>query len=211
MDQQQKDERGSGPATPAGGVLAWHFLPADRCLRYGDGRVVEAGRAYETLFPYRYGRRTYDLPTLCEAGMHGSVRALDALQYAGGAVVCRVVVSGDVAHGDDKIVGRRRTVLAMADATMVLHAFACDQAEEALRRYDPNPDPRSLAAIETKRRWMRGEATDEELAAARAAARAAGAAAWDAARDAANVALEDMLFDLLGITRETGAAWEVPS
>jgi hypothetical protein len=59
-------------------------------------------------------------------------------------------------------------------------------------------DARSLAALDVSERYANGEATDEELAAARAAARdaaraaardaaraAAWAAAWDAARDAA--------------------------
>ena len=71
----------------------------------------------------------------------------------------------------------------------ILHEFACRCVEMALALI-PNPDPRSVAAIEAKRKWMRGEITDEELAAARdaatevtardAAARynAAWAAAW---------------------------------
>ena len=57
-----------------------------------------------------------------------------------------------------------------------LHEFACRCAEEALKLVK-NPDPRSVAAIEAKRRWMRGEIGDEELAAARAAAWAAAMAA----------------------------------
>ena len=55
-------------------------------------------------------------------------------------------------------------------------------------------DPRSTAALDVAERHANGNATDKELAAARAAARAAAwaaaraaawAAAWDAARDAA--------------------------
>ena len=65
-----------------------------------------------------------------------------------------------------------------------LHEFACRCAEEALKRVD-NPDPRSVAAIESKRKWLRGEISDEELTAASAAA---WDAAWDAARDAARAA-----------------------
>jgi len=53
-----------------------------------------------------------------------------------------------------------------------LHEFACRCAERALALID-NPDPRSVAAIATKRAWLRGEATNAELAAAEAAARAA--------------------------------------
>ena len=66
----------------------------------------------------------------------------------------------------------------------ILHEFACRCAEYALSFVD-NPDPRSIAAIEAKRKWLRGEIKDEELRAAWAAARAA---AWDAARAAARAA-----------------------
>ena len=74
----------------------------------------------------------------------------------------------------------------------ILHEFACRCAEYALSFVD-NPDPRSIAAIDAKRKWLRGEIKDKELRAARAAARdaawaAARAAAWDAAWDAAGAA-----------------------
>ena len=66
----------------------------------------------------------------------------------------------------------------------ILHEFACRCAEYALS-FVESPDPRSVAAIEAKRKWLRGEISDYELAAARAAAKAAARdAAWDA-RDAA--------------------------
>jgi hypothetical protein len=67
----------------------------------------------------------------------------------------------------------------------ILHEFACRCAEYALSFAD-NPDPRSIAAIEAKRKWLRGEITNKELYAADAAAwDAADAAAWDAAWNAA--------------------------
>ena len=65
-----------------------------------------------------------------------------------------------------------------------LHEFACRCAEEALKLVK-DPDPRSVAAIEAKRKWLKGEITDEELAAASAAA---WAAAWAAASAAASAA-----------------------
>ena len=74
----------------------------------------------------------------------------------------------------------------------VLHEFACQFAGRALNRAERagyTVDQRSRTAIEIKRRWLRGEATDEELHAARDAAwSAARDAAWDAARDAARSA-----------------------
>ena len=72
----------------------------------------------------------------------------------------------------------------------ILHEFACVCAEHALTLID-NPDPRSVKAIEVKRAWMRGEATDKELDTARYAACDADAAcaacyACDAACFASN-------------------------
>ena len=67
-------------------------------------------------------------------------------------------------------------------------ALACARRVQHLMR-----DPRSIAALDTRERWLRGEATDEEMNAARAAARdaardardAAEVSAWDAASTAA--------------------------
>ena len=61
----------------------------------------------------------------------------------------------------------------------ILHEIACRYAEDALSRID-NPDPRSIHAIAVKRRWIAGEATDEELAAAGADADAAARVAAEA-------------------------------
>lgn len=61
---------------------------------------------------------------------------------------------------------------------------ACDCAETALR-YVPEGEDRPRLAIETARRWARGEATVEEVRAADAAARAAACDAGNAAAYAA--------------------------
>ena len=71
----------------------------------------------------------------------------------------------------------------------ILHEFACRCAEYALS-FVESPDPRSIAAIEAKRKWLRGEITGTELDSAHYAAMYAArdavlAAAQDAARDAA--------------------------
>src|SRR3990167_5345665 len=134
--------------------------------------------------------------------MHGSIRPLDALQYAPGPIVCRVRLWGDVVQDGDKLVARHREVIAMADATRTLHEFAIWCAERALALI-PTPNPRSLNALRVKRAWLDGKATDAELTVARAAARAvawdaawaARAAARDAARDAARAAAWDAVWD----------------
>ena len=174
-------------------MLAWHFLREDKRLGYYDGRLVEVGVPLECKGD----------PVLCDNGMHGSVRLVDALRYAAGPIVCRVEIEGDVIEGDDKLCGRRRTVLWMLDATRILHEFACMCAEDALALVE-QPDERNVAAIEAKRKWLDGKITDEELDAAwtaswgaaqdaawsaRAIALAALAAVYAAARDAAGAAM----------------------
>lgn len=84
----------------------------------------------------------------------------------------------------------------------VLHEYACRCAEYALT-FVREPDSRSIAAIEAKRKWLRGEISNDDLTAARAAAwdtacdaaDAAAWAAWDAACDAAYDAAWDAAWD----------------
>ena len=74
------------------------------------------------------------------------------------------------------------------DAEKFSRLLACDYAEHVLHLFEAQcpGDDRPHKTIEVARRYARGEAMEEALAAARAAAwDAAGAAAWDAARPAA--------------------------
>lgn len=148
-------------------IMAWHFCRDNRRLKYGDNREIRVGETLTVDGP----------PELCKRGLHGSVLIIDALGYAAAITLCRVEIGGEIVHGNDKLAGTTRRCVAMADATMMLHEFACRCAEKALA-LAKTPDPRSLAAIEAKRAWMRGEISDEQLATARASA-------WDAARGAA--------------------------
>jgi hypothetical protein len=61
-----------------------------------------------------------------------------------------------------RLTDRQRHEFALACARRVQHLMT---------------DPRSIAALDTRERWLRGEATDAEMDAALAAARAAWAAA----------------------------------
>ena len=158
-------------------------------LPHGDGRIVRAGETLTVPGPV----------VLCERGLHASVRAIDALEYAPGSIVCRVRMGGEIVapKGENKLAATERTVLWMADADRALHEFAVWVARQALlreRKRGREPDKRSWNALRVKARWIQGKATEAELAAARdaawdaarAAARAAAmAAAWDAARAAA--------------------------
>ncbi len=78
----------------------------------------------------------------------------------------------------------------------IIREFSCWCGENALSII-PDPDQRSIDGIIAKRKWLRGEISDEELEVARVAAReaagvtagvTAGAAAREAAGDAAGAA-----------------------
>jgi hypothetical protein len=91
---------------------------------------------------------------------------------------------------DDKLWAVLRKELLPAH---ILHEFACICAEHALlreREAGREPDPRSWAAIEAKRKWMRREISDEALSEARTKARAAVRAASNTATEAARAAVE---------------------
>lgn len=90
----------------------------------------------------------------------------------------------------------------------ILHEFACRCAEYALS-FVESPDPRSIAAIEAKRKWLCGKITDAELDAARGEARdAAHDATMYAARIAARVAAQDAAWVIARVIAQD-AAWAV--
>jgi len=158
--------------------LGWHWLLPSRKLQYAPFSRVRSGRAL----------KARGALSLCHNGMHASRRALDALNYAPGPVICRVILEGEIIEGDDKACARIRKCLWMADATEVLHRFACRVAWEALkaeRNVGREPPAASWEAIRVKLRWLSGKATTEELSAAWSAA---GSAADSPAESAASFA-----------------------
>jgi len=172
---------------------AWHFIPANRKLRYGDGRIVTPGNVY-----YDDNRSN---GKLCESGLlHWSPKVIDAFNYAPGPVLCEVEPGGEIFYtaGDEKGGSTERYVIRMADVTNVLHEAECQFAEQALQLIE-KPDPRSLAAIQAKRDLIAGKIADKELHAARVAAWAAAEpAVWDdAAWAAIRTAQNDILMNLL--------------
>ena len=80
----------------------------------------------------------------------------------------------------------------------ILHEFACRCAEYSLS-FVASPDPRSIVAIDAKRKWLRGEITDAELYAARDAA-------WYAAGDAVSRAVRDAVIAAANHA-ERASAW----
>ena len=152
-------------------MFGYHFLKEDRCLSNGDGRLVEPGSLFATS----------EIPVLCKVGFHASEKPLDALTYAPGPVICRVHLNSRITHDGDKMVAQERKVIWMANITAELHEFACQCAEDALKNAEI-ADPLLWGAVEAKRKWLKGEVTDQQLNAAWSAAQDA---AWSAAQDAA--------------------------
>ena len=161
-------------------VKAWHWVKDDWTLR--DGQKVKVGKTYVV-----YGKLT-----MCERGLHASKKVLDALKYAPGNICCRVVCWQIEQEEDYKFVCHKRRVEWAYDATNILHEFACQVTEQALKKAKVK-DKRCWAAIVAKRKWLKGEINDSELAASGVAAwgvpwAAARAATWAAAGDAARAA-----------------------
>ena len=161
-------------------MRAYHFLREDMTAASGNEPPWKVGE-----------ERTVkgDL-VMCEHGYHSSPSWLDSLQYAPGPIACIVEIpKRGTKHDTDKQVSRKRKLIAAVDATTVLRLFACDCAERALtaeREAGREPDKRSWTAIEVARRFAEGNATLEELSAARSAA-------WMAARSRQSTRLTEML------------------
>lgn len=96
-------------------LRAWHFV-ADT-LR--DGSPIP-----------RDGRWLDFLGTcvMCKSGLHASRTPFDALQYAPGSTLCLVEVDGIESEQSDKLVCRRRRIVARMDATELLRYFTRMQA-----------------------------------------------------------------------------------
>jgi len=128
---------------------------------------------------------------LCKRGEHASERPIDALKYASGAIVSRVVLSGTIVLDTDKAVATKRYHEAVFDASDLLHRFAVwcvGMALTAEREAGREPDARSWAALDAKMGWLSGNVSDKEL---EAASEAAYEAASEAARWAANEAASE--------------------
>ena len=163
-------------------MKAWYFSDESRRLRYGDGREIAVGVTH-----------TVDcVPVLCKSGLHASVRAIDALEYAPGPIIWRVELGGTINHENDKCAATKRTYVAGGvDATETLRAFARACALDVVHLWDAPQVVKDY--LVTGDESLRASAwAAASWAAARAAARgAAMASAWAAARDAARGAARD--------------------
>lgn len=141
------------------GVKAWHFLLDNYKTHYGSFRQkkIEAGTYL----------KVKGEPCLCYWGLHASKYVTDALKYAYGSVLCRVVVGGKVIFGKDKFVGTERYVEWTLDASGVLNEFICRCAEREARllKNDKTISNFILDCVKLRRDWLNGECEYEKLVA----------------------------------------------
>ena len=165
-------------------ILGWHFVRDNRRLGHDASDL-------EVVPGYIYSVEPETPIILCSSGMHSSRLVYDALRYAQGSYLSRVALWGDVVEDTDKLAARHREVLWAADVSSELRLWGCWCVRQVWHLLT---DERSRRAVEVAEAFARGEATREQLDAARAAARAAAwaaagaaarAAAWAAARAAA--------------------------
>ena len=155
------------PAT----VTAYHFVGAT--LRDGrpippDGEWLEHDGKVE----------------MCNSGLHASRHPLDTLQFAPGSTLCLVECEDIVTEHDDKLVCRRRRIVARIDATDLLWRAAREYAQAVLHLWDAPQVVKDFLASGDES--LRGAARAAARGAARGAASAAAMdAAWAAAMDAA--------------------------
>ena len=153
----------------------------------------------------------------CQNGYH-LCRAGDLLNWLGPAI-WRAEYQGERIDCDPPETPPHETKVVVRQAQVVerlatwnertARLFACDCAERVLplfeRQYPDDPRPRQ--AIDTARRFAKGQASkDERFAAWAAASAAAWNAAWDAARDAAREAAGDA-----ASAAASAAAWDAAS
>ena len=127
----------------------------------------------------------------CQSGLYASRTAWDALRYAPDATLHRVLCEDIEREDGDKLVCRRRTIVATIDATHLLRRFAADQALSVAHLWDMPDVVRDylMTLDEDKRAASEATAWATAWHAARATAWAASeAAAWAASEAAARAA-----------------------
>ncbi len=166
-------------------VRAYHFV--GKVLRDG-GAIPPDGEWLKWSGPVK----------ICETGLHASRHPFDALQYAPGETLCLVDCADIMNEQNDKLVCRRRRIVARIDATELLWAMSRWCALQVMHLWNMPPVVREY--LETGKDELRDAAGDAAGAAAEAAARVA---AWDAARAAARAAARVAARDAAG-----DAAWD---
>ena len=160
-------------------IRAYHFVGST--LR--DGRPVPPDGEW----------LVHDGPmVMCKSGLHASRHPFDALTYAPGPILCLVDCDEIDAEDVDKLVCRRRRIVARFDATTMLRAFARQCALDVIHLWDAPQVVRDY--LTTGDESLRDGTRDDAWAVVRVVAWdvawevarvVARVAAWEAAREAA--------------------------
>ena len=173
-------------------TLAWHFTNG----KLRDGQPIPPDGEW-----LRYEGKCF----MCERGLHASKKIIDALQYAPGSTIHRVVCANIQDEQSDKFVCRSRFIMWRLESNELLRTFARSAALSVIHLWDAPAIVRQY--LETGDEKIRVAAWDAAgnaaWAAARAAASAAGAAARAAAGAAARDAARDAEWDKLNTELET--------
>ena len=136
-------------------MKAWHFLPADRRLRF-TGESVRVGQTIEVCGPI--------VPE--KWGLHAAKRLLDAVFWAPSLLLTRVELSGTVVEGTREIAASRRTVLWMGDVTVPFWMWAIERAQSAVcaeANAGRAVDPVFLRALQARKNHLAGRISLGEL------------------------------------------------
>ena len=131
---------------------------------------------------------------MCESGLHASRHPFDALTYASGPVLCLVDCDEIEAEENDKLVCRRRRIVARFDATTMLRTFARRCALDVIHLWKAPQVVRDYLTTGDESLRAAALAAEDEARAAEDEARAAEDEAWAAGADTRNAA--------------RGAAWD---
>ena len=152
-------------------MKAWHFIRADGKLAYSPRTKIEVGITLLENRPLVLG----------EVGLHYSKRLIDALRYAPGPVVSRVIVGTPRINRKDRGCVAKRTVIAIVDAAVVLRRFARLCALDVVHLWDPP---------EIVLRYLKTGDESIRVAAENVARASNESAAWAAAESASNSSAE---------------------
>ena len=104
---------------------AWHFVGS----KLRDGRAVP-----------KDGEKLIQTGEIipCQNGLHGSVRIIDALQYAPPKTkwICRTEHCGVIVEHGDKVASSERTIIWRVEADPILNMFARMCASDVLHLWD---------------------------------------------------------------------------
>ena len=156
-------------------MKAYYFSNMDKKLRYNDNRQIRKGRTHKVKGDLK----------LCGHGLHASIKAIDALRYAPSSYLWVVELSGDIVHGDDKIVASERTYLHGFNTDKLLRKFAHKQALINIEKIKPYTNADDYELIVT---YLESGDDNKRSTTESAAESAAKSAAWSAAESAARSA-----------------------